>query len=111
MKRTLKQNKSYWKWIDLLATELNNAGYSVQTVLSKTAEISHTKDNFHQNISKVFIKALFNKDSSTDLTTKEFNLLQEEITKFLAENLGLQIDFPSMESLAMDERMTSANPN
>lgn len=101
--RTLKQNKSYWKWLEMMTDELNDAGYSVQTVLEKAPKLSFTKENFHHNISKGLIKALFLKSSSTQLTTKELMLLQEEITRYLAENVGIQCDWPSIESMSIKE--------
>lgn len=103
--RTLLQNRAYWKWLEMLAESINDAGYSLQEILEKRPSLSVTKDRLHNDLSKQFIDRLFLKDSSTKLNTKQMLQLEEEMTRFLAEEFGIVEDFPSLDSLLMQERL------
>ena len=103
--RTLRQNRALHKWMDLLSVALNDAGLSIMKTLRQDAEIPWSAVTVKELMFKEIMKAMYLKDSTTQLTTKELIDVCETLTRYLAEKHGLQVDFPSMESLAMKRRL------
>ena len=95
--RTNQQNKSLHLFCDLMASGLNDAGYSVQKVC--TLPISWTGDNFKQLIWKPVQKDMYpHKTSTTQLNRTEVSNVYEEINKLMAEKFGVSRPFPSEET-------------
>jgi len=103
--RTLKQNASLHLWCELLADTLNESGLTIEKTLTGKAEIPWSKTTVKEILFKQIMKAMYQKDSTADLTTKELQLVSETLIKYLAETHGLVIDFPSVESMAMKQRL------
>lgn len=102
--RTLKQNSSIHLYFNHLAQELNDAGLTVERTLTKPLEIPWNETLIKELMWKRILKAQLNKDSTTEMTTKEINMVFEVITKYLAENFGIVVELPSIETLMMKER-------
>ena len=92
--RTGQQNKALHKWFELMANDLDDAGYDVQEVC--TLPIAWTKDNFKENIWKPVQKAMFpDITSTTELNTVQLTQVYEQINKIIGEKFGVSHNFPS----------------
>lgn len=99
-KRTLTQNKAIHLWFTMMANELNNAGLDMRKVLKPGVSIPWTPESFKENIFKPVLKIYKNKNSTTEMTTKEIDELLEIIVRHLGETQGFESpEFPSIESL------------
>lgn len=92
--RTPNQNKSLHKWCEETAQELNNAGISMQALI-ENLDIDHTKDSV-KRIWQAIGKEKFNKEHTSDFTTKEIQEVYEEMNRLLSK-FGIHIPFPSQE--------------
>lgn len=99
--RTIKQNRALHLMFEQLADNLNNEGMSVQKVL--TLEAKFTGKLIKELLWRPTQKWLYKKKSTTELTTKELDEVFEVIQKALAEK-GIEIQFPSIETIMMNER-------
>lgn len=97
--RTIQQNKCLHKYFECLADELDGAGFSMQQVVSMP--IQPTKENVKANIAHKFIKALFpylkREDgtfSTSDLSTKEIQVLYENMNYAMGEKFGVSLAWP-----------------
>lgn len=97
--RTLKQSNSIHLYFEQVATELSNQGQTVQSICERIqrVEIHPTKESVKEVIFKPIIKALYNKRSSTELTTKELSKAYEVMSQFLSREFEISIPLPSVE--------------
>ncbi|MHA1400177.1 MAG: hypothetical protein ACTSQE_07495 [Candidatus Heimdallarchaeaceae archaeon] len=107
--RTLKQNRSLHLWCELLAKGLNDSGLSMMRVLKQEAEIPWTKESVKEFLFKEMMRAMYQKESTTKLTTKELNKTSEVLIRHLGQKFSIQVDFPSLESLIMKQRISENN--
>ena len=103
--RTNKQNKSMHLWFEMLSKALNDAGLSVMKTMNHDAEIPWSSVTVKEILFKEMMMAAFQKTSTTQLSTIELTIVSETLMRYLAEKHGLQVDFPSLESLIMNERL------
>ena len=89
---------------DMIAETLNDSGMYIPKVIKLDAPWNG--DRVKELIWRPTQETMLNKKSTTKLTTKEINQVFEVIHKALAEQ-GLEIEFPSIESLAMREMVKS----
>ena len=82
-KRTLPQNRLYWKWLTELAKELVDHGVDMRELIE--VPIMATPERLHDQACKPLMEAMFNKDSSTKLTTVEIGELADKITDVFAQ--------------------------
>ena len=99
MQRTNTQNRSYWLWLTQLAEGLNDAGFSVNDRVVIELDVPFTKDNLHELCAKPYLKALFGKTSTTELTTNEEQILYSYLDKAISERTGVHLEWPSIESM------------
>jgi hypothetical protein len=97
--RTLKQNNSIHKYCELLAKELNTLGLDMRVVLKPEIKIMWTPEACKSELFKPVMKAMYGKESTTELTTSEVSKVYEQIAKLIREKFGCEIDFPSKEQL------------
>ena len=90
-------------WFTHLSIALNDAGLSIMKTLRQDAEIPWSAVTVKELMFRQIMRAMYLKDSTTQLTTKELMDVSETLTRYLAEKHGLQIDFPSIESLSIKE--------
>ena len=93
--RTLQQNKSLHKYCQELATELNNAGVTMEALI-QNLQVDHTMYSV-KSIWKAIAKAKFGKDSTATLTTKELQEVYEEVNRMVA-GFGIHLAWPSQEN-------------
>jgi hypothetical protein len=99
-KRSNTQNSALHLYFDFISKELNNLGLEFQYQGLKGLDFSIM---YTPNIVKEFVWrpiqiALFDKESTTKLTSKEINEIIDVITKFFGER-GVYLEFPSIQSL------------
>ena len=107
--RTPQQNKSHWKYCEIMADGLNNTQASVQKVC--TLPISFTKDNFHELIWKPVQHAMFPEiESTTQLDTKQMSDVYEQVNKIIGEQWAVSADWPSEMSLYNESQKRFTKP-
>lgn len=93
--RTTQQNKALHKMFSDLADELNEKGLTMKVVLKPEAEIRWTGDTIKEYLWKPVQRVLLKKQSTTELTTTEVDMVFETIQHHLGEKFGLELVFPS----------------
>lgn len=94
--RTSQQNRALWKFYELLAKALNEAGLEPRILLKPEYNLQWTKDMIHDNIWIPFQKSMYKTNSTTFLHKQEqIEKLHEIIMRELGEKHGLEyIPFP-----------------
>lgn len=105
MKRTPDQNKSIHKYYELLAEELNNAGYDMRVFLEEAPKLNipWTKESIKEMWRIVQI-AMTGKESTADLDSTEVDKIYKVLDSRVSEITGVHIEFPSEESLHTGEK-------
>ncbi len=103
--RTNQQNKSMWKFFELLAQELSDHGLDMKKVLKPEIDIPWNKNTICEFLWRPIMKAQIGKESTTELTTKEIDKIYDTLNRHLGEKFGIHVDFPSEESLINKSRI------
>jgi len=96
-KRTLQQNRALHRFFKLLASDLRDAGLDMKKTLKPGADIPWTPEMVKEHLWKPMEKAMFEKESTTELTTKEVNQVYEVLIRHMGEKFSITTPFPSME--------------
>lgn len=96
--RSLSQNSAIHLYREHLAQALNDAGYGMKKVLKEEVDIDWNKDMVRRYIWLPIQKALFDKDTSADLTSDEVTKVWEHINRLISEKCGIHVPFPSDET-------------
>ncbi len=100
--RTNQQNRAMHKFFTVIADELNNIGATFSYEFGKeTIEIPYTSELIKETLWKPIQKALFNKDSTSEITTEEINKVIDVITLKFGE-MGIPIMFPNKFDLLLE---------
>ena len=97
--RSIRQNKSLHLLMTQLADELNASGKTMMQVLKQGAEIQWTDYSTKEYLLRPFIKAMYGKESTKTLTTKELSKATEAMLDHVAQTTGVALMFPSLETL------------
>lgn len=97
--RTIQQNKATWLYLTMLSDELNQAGLDQRKVLKPSIQIPWTKDAAHDRLWIPIQEALYNTDSTTQLTTEQITLVYETLNRHLGETTSVHVPFPSKEEI------------
>lgn len=97
-KRTLKQNSSAHLWFSHIADTFNDSGLDMQATLAKRVGLRWTPEAVKECLFKVLARAMYNKDSTAKLTSKEFTAVAEMLRDVIAKDYGLDIEYPSVET-------------
>lgn len=101
--RTLSQNSALWLYMNMVAVQLNNGGFSFDKLLKEgkyTAEVEWNKDLVMEQLWKPIQMAVTNKKSTTQLDKKEIDRIYENVNKYLTVRVGINhIPFPSIENI------------
>ena len=95
--RTSQQNKALHKYFTLLADELNAAGYDMRKTLQESIDIPWTPTNIKSFLWKPVQEAMLEKESTTELTTKDIDMIYDVINKTIGERTGVHVPFPSKD--------------
>lgn len=105
-KRTNQQNAALHLMFEHLAQELNDHGLDmVATLKEHPVEIPWSASTVKEIIWRGIQEKQLNKKSTTELTTKEIDQVFDTLSRWLASRHGLEIIFPSIESLIMTQRI------
>lgn len=97
--RTTKQNSALHLYFTLLADELNLAGLDIRKTLKADFSIPWSGERVKELIWRPIQEAQLKKSSTTDLTTKEIDLVFDTINRAMSENHGITVIFPSKEEV------------
>lgn len=93
--RSAQQNKALHKYFELVADELNGAGYSVQMMLKKDVALDWSPALVKEILWRSVQKAILKKESTTELTKrKEIDLIYDHLNRYLSEKFSIHIPFP-----------------
>lgn len=92
--RSLEQNKLIHAVAEELALELNSKGLDMRTVLKPGVDIPWDKELIKRHIFHPLIKAMFNKDSTTKLSTVEVSKMFDVLNKHFAEKWQVTLRLP-----------------
>ncbi|MCR4307158.1 MAG: hypothetical protein NUV80_01200 [Candidatus Berkelbacteria bacterium] len=95
--RTSQQNKALWKYFELLAEALNDAGFDIRKTLKQDIDIPWTKNSVHDYLWIPVLKAMTDKESTTDMNTVEPSEVYEVLTRHLGEKTGVFVEWPSVK--------------
>lgn len=96
--RTFTQNNALHLWYELVAEAFNEAGYTVQLVLSKKMDMDWTKDSVKELLWRPAQQAILGKKSTTELNKLEdIDKVFEHLNRHLGEKFGIFVDFPHDE--------------
>lgn len=97
--RTIQQGKALYKFFELLAKALNDAGYDMRKVLKPTYNLPWTKETVHDHIWIPFQEAMYKTNSTAFLRKQEqIDKLHETIMRELGEKFGVEyLPFPNDE--------------
>ena len=93
--RSIQQNKALHKWCEETARELNNAGISKE-VFYRDIQADYTLENIKE-LWRSFARTKYGKNSTTELTTKEFTEIYDEVNRHISQ-FGIFMPFPSEEN-------------
>lgn len=95
-KRSSQQNRAQWKWLEMIAYELNKQGLDVNTVIK--ANTKWNKENVKALIFDPIVKSLYGKTSSTMLNINEYDEIIDTIILAFGQKGIICPDFPSIEN-------------
>ena len=94
--RTLQQNSAMYKYFQLLADALNEAGMEIHMeYLGKTAEIPWTPTAVKERLWLPIMQSMFDIKSTAKLDRKQVSEVYEVLSRWLATERGILLDFPS----------------
>lgn len=104
-KRTQRQNASLHKLMAEISSELNDHGMYMTQVLRHDAEIAWSPEMVKELLFRPFIRAMYKKESTRDLDTKEIGDAMDAMLDHLAKVTGIALEIPSVESLINQQRV------
>ena len=93
-KRSSQQNRAQWKWLEMIAYELNKQGLDINTVIK--ANTKWNKENVKALIFDPIVKSLYGKTSSTMLNINEYDEIIDTIILAFGQKGIIIPDFPSL---------------
>ncbi|MGI9118443.1 MAG: hypothetical protein ACR2IQ_02750 [Minisyncoccia bacterium] len=96
-KRTLKQNKSIHSLFKILSDDLNTLGLDMKVVLKPSYQIWWTPESVKEHLWKPLQKAMYQKESTTELNTAEVSKVYEQLAHILGEKFGAEVEFPNYQ--------------
>jgi hypothetical protein len=97
--RTEQQNKSLHLLYQMLADELNSSGLDMRKTLKPEIDIPWDKTTIKEYLWRPIQQAMTGKKSTTELDSNEIDRIFEVLSKHLGEKFGVEIIFPSIETL------------
>lgn len=104
--RTSQQNKALHVYFQLVADILNDAGLDMRAVLKPEVEIPWSRNTVKDFLWRPIQEIQLRKKSTTELTTKEIDLIFDTMNRHLAKH-GIHQAFPSIEEIINRQREVS----
>lgn len=95
--RTVTQNASLHKFLELLAETLNDAGLDMKRVIREEVDIPWTKDSAKQYLWRPIQKAIIGKASTAEAETPDYDKVHKVLSRHLGDKFG--VDVPAWPSL------------
>ena len=102
-KRTVQQNKALHVLFNLLAQNLNESGLDMRKTLKPGIEIPWSGRSVKEYLWRPIQKAQLNKQSTTELNTKEIDAVFETLNRHLGEKFELHTPFPSIDEILFQQ--------
>lgn len=100
--RTNRQSRALHKLFDEIANEMLAQGIERKTVVEDLDTYSCPIDGaFMKEVWRAIQFTQTGKHSTTELTTDEVNKVYETFNRFLSDNYGVHVPFPSIEELTL----------
>lgn len=105
-KRSITQNRAMHLAFQQISDLLIGAGID-QRMITKGLEhySAPTTPEFLKLVFKQIMYTMYRKTSTTDLTTNEMTTCFDVFAKFLGESYGIEVSWPSQDSLALQAMM------
>lgn len=97
--RTTQQNKALHVLFQNTADALNDAGLDMRATLKPGIEIPWNAKTVKEYLWRPIQKAQLQKTSTTELNTKDLDVVYDTLNRHLGERFGINIEFPSHETL------------
>jgi hypothetical protein len=97
--RTELQNRALHLYFTFIAGALNDAGLDMRKVLKPEVSIPWSTETVKEYLWRPIQKLQLGKTSTTQLTTKEIDLVFDTLNRHLGEKFGVHEDFPSVETI------------
>lgn len=94
-------------YFTMLADALNDAGLDMKKVLKPTIDISWTPESIKTYLWKPIQEAIYQKESTTKLDTKQVGKIYEVLNRHLGEKLEIHVPFPNIEDKLNNERQNN----
>ena len=100
--RTWTQSKALHVWCELLATELNNAGYDMTVFPWREGlELPWTKESVKEYLWRPVQQAMTDKKSTTEISTVDPTVIHQALCRTIAERTGVVVpEWPTREGRA-----------
>lgn len=97
--RSKQQNSALHVYCGLLATKLNNAGYSFVIIINgKETECDWNMERVKDFMWRPIQEALKKEKSTAKVSTKDYPEIYETLNRHTASKLGISIDWPVREA-------------
>ena len=106
--RTQQQNKALHVYFQLVAEKLNEAGLDMRVVLEPEIDIPWTSETIKNYLWRPIQKIQLQKDSTTELTTKEIDIVYETMNRHIAK-FGITEPFPSIQEIINQQTIFKNN--
>lgn len=103
-KHTDQQNKALHVLYTLLAKALNDAGLDMRKTLKPGVEIQWNAKGVKEYLWRPIQEAQLQKRSTTELNTKEIDMVFDTLNRHLGQRFNLHIPFPSVEEIIHQQR-------
>lgn len=102
MKRTSQQNKAIHVYCHNVALAMNEHGFDLEAILNaKKVDVPCTPENIKDVVFKGIMVVLFPEiTSTTELETNQVTKVYETMNRWLGNNFGVHVPFPSEEDQA-----------
>jgi len=94
-KRSGTQNKALHLLFTQTAEALNDSGQDMRKLLKETIDISWTKESVKTYLFHSIMKAMYQKESTADLSREQLQRTYEVFHRHLSEKAEIDLPFPS----------------
>jgi len=101
--RTKLLNSSLWLFCTKVAKALNESGYDMRTFFDEGYFISWSQNSVKEHVWNKISQALHGTEKSSQLDTKQFCEVGEEMGRRLAMSKGISVEWPSRNSLMLEQ--------
>lgn len=101
--RTSQQNKALHAYFQLVSEALNDAGLDMKAVLKPSVDINWSPMTVKDFLWRPVQTLQLGKRSTTEMNTKDIDVIYDTINRHLSEKFNLHIPFPSNEIYREEE--------